>query len=78
VKRASAVLLAFTALTLARFDPVMADGFYRQHRHPTYTEPDLTYDSVCSVGWWQTLRYGHVRPYWGIRCLKVGRRRHID
>jgi hypothetical protein len=22
----------------------------------------------CRVGWWQTLRAGHVRPHWAIRC----------
>jgi hypothetical protein len=22
----------------------------------------------CRVGWWQTLRAGHVRPLWGVRC----------
>jgi hypothetical protein len=22
----------------------------------------------CDAGWWQTLRFGHVRPYWGLRC----------
>ena len=77
MKRHLAVLFAFTALTLARFDPVMADGFYHQYRHHSvrvdFAEPNLTHDA-CSVGWWQTLHYGHVRPYWGVRCQKVGRR----
>ena len=74
MKRVLAFLLAFTALltvTLAQFEPARANGLYRHHRHHVrvaYAEPDLTYDSRCSVGWWQTLRYGHVRPYWGIRC----------
>lgn len=22
----------------------------------------------CRTGWWQTLRSGHVRPQWGMRC----------
>jgi hypothetical protein len=74
VKRVWAFLLAFAALmmaTLARFEPAKADGFVHHHRHHVrvaYAEPDVTYDSRCSVGWWQTLVYGHVRPYWGIRC----------
>ena len=81
MKRLSAFLLALAALTLAQFDPVMADGYrhYRHHR-VAYAEPgpDYAYGSACSVGWWQTLRYGHVRPQWGVRCLRGGRRRHID
>jgi hypothetical protein len=24
--------------------------------------------SACRIGWWQTLRYGHVRPAWGEWC----------
>jgi hypothetical protein len=82
VKRASAVLLALAALTLAQFDPVLADGFNRHYRHHAarvaYGAPDMAYDNACSEGWWQTLRYGHVRPQWGVRCLRGGRRRHID
>jgi hypothetical protein len=86
VKRLSAILLAIllalAALTLARLDPAMADGFNRQYRHHgdrgAYAAPDPAYENVCSAGWWQTLRYGHVRPQWGIRCLRPGPRRHVD
>jgi hypothetical protein len=86
VKRLSAillaVLLALAALTLAQLDPAMADGFYRQNPHHgdrvAYAAPDPAYENACSVGWWQTLRYRHVRPQWGIRCLRPGRRRHVD
>jgi hypothetical protein len=77
VKLAAALLLA--ALTLGQHNSVMADEIHRQHRHHplrfAFAEPDLTYGNSCSVGWWQTMRYGHVRPYWGVRCLKFGRRR---
>ncbi len=82
MKRASAVLLALAALTLAQFDPVLADGFYRHYRHHAarvaYAAPDMAYGNACSEGWWQTLRYGHVRPQWGVRCLRGARRPHID
>jgi hypothetical protein len=83
VKRLSAFLAVLAALTLAQLDPVMADGPYRYGRHSprvAYAEPvpDYAYGGACSVGWWQTLRYGHVRPQWGVRCLRGGRRRHID
>jgi hypothetical protein len=79
VKRFLAFLLVLAALTLAAFDPGMADGYVRQYRHRhgvrvAYAGPDLAYESACSVGWWQTLRYGHVRPQWGVRCF--GRRRY--
>jgi hypothetical protein len=84
VKRLSAFLLALGALMLAQLDPVMADGYYRHYRHHAARVayagpgPDYAYGGVCSEGWWQTLRYGHVRPQWGVRCLRGGRRRHID
>jgi len=74
VKQLSAFLLAFTAVmtvTLARSESAMADGLYRHHKHTlhvAYADPDSKYDSTCSLGWWQTLRFGHVRPSWGIRC----------
>jgi hypothetical protein len=71
------VLVVLTALT--QFDPVMADGYYRPYRHRVaYAGPDPAYDGACSVGWWQTLRYGHVRPSWGVRCVRFARRRHFD
>jgi hypothetical protein len=83
VKRLSAILLAIllalAALMPAQLDPAMADGFYRQYRHRVaYAAPDAAYENICSAGWWQTLRYGHVRPQWGIRCLRPGRRGHVD
>jgi hypothetical protein len=86
VKRLSAIALAIplvvAALTLAQLDPAVADGFFRQYRHHgdrvAYAAPDRAYENVCSAGWWQTLRYGHVRPQWGIRCLGPGRRGHVD
>jgi hypothetical protein len=74
VNRLSPLLLAVTAVltvTLALFESARADEFYRHYKHHVrvaYAEPDPTYDSACSVGWWQTLRYGHVRPQWGVRC----------
>jgi hypothetical protein len=83
VKRLSAFLLALAALTLAQLDPVTADGPYRYGHHAARVAyagpgPDYAYGSICSEGWWQTLRYGHVRPQWGVRCLRGGRRRRID
>ena len=74
-----AVLPVLTALIMAQFDPAMADGYYHPSRHRlAYAGSDPASDGACSVGWWQTLRYGHVRPRWGVRCLRGGWRRHID
>jgi hypothetical protein len=79
VKRLAAFLMVLTTLTLAQFDPAMADGYYRHYRQRVaYAGPDPAYGSACSEGWWQTLRYGHVRPQWGVRCVRFARRRHVD
>jgi hypothetical protein len=70
------VVLVVLALTLTQFGTVKADGYYRPYRHRVaYAGSDPAY---CSVGWWQTLRYGHVRPSWGVRCVRFVRRRHFD
>ena len=79
MKRLLVFLLVLTALTVAHFDPVMADGYHRPYRYRVaYAGLDPSYDGACSVGWWQTLRYGHVRPSWGVRCVRFARRRHFD
>ena len=46
--------------------PCSADGWVchhhnRHHPHVAYVE-SLAYYDGCRIGWWQTLRYGHVRP----------------
>jgi hypothetical protein len=35
----------------------------RRAMHRTMAQP-----TVCSAGWWQTLRWGKVRPRYGVRC----------
>ena len=40
-----------------------------RHSHGNYRVASLAHAyGPCREGWWQTLRYGHVRPYWGLRC----------
>jgi hypothetical protein len=74
VKRLSAFPVVLAALVLVSSSQVRADGYDRPYRlHAGYDAP---YGGACSVGWWQTLRYGHVRPEWGLRCFGPGRRRY--
>ena len=55
--------------------PVLAANLDRQvHKHRSHHRtayvriaPAET-DYYCREGWWQTLRFGHVRPRWGVRC----------
>jgi hypothetical protein len=69
--------LAFAAL-LAQTVPAPADEwgshYYRHYRHhyahyvrTAYVEPEPYYPA-CRVGWWQSLRYGRVHPYWAAFC----------
>jgi hypothetical protein len=77
VKRILTTAAAIWALTfvilLAQIAPGAADGCVRRdhyrhrHSHVAYVEYVSNY-GACRVGWWQTLRYGHVRPRWGTWC----------
>ena len=73
MKCASASLLAlaaFLTVTLAQTEPALAgryQRFYKHHVSVGYTN-ETRADDFCRVGWWQSLRYGQVRPYWAVRC----------
>jgi hypothetical protein len=43
-------------------------GQWKRYRHTVYSEPPGFPNTSCRVGWWQTLRYGHVRPRWSMIC----------
>jgi hypothetical protein len=63
--------LAF-ALLLVQIAPGSAHGWAYHHHHwrharMTYAEYSSDY-GACRVGWWQALRYGHVRPVWATWC----------
>lgn len=40
---------------------------YKRYRHVASLE-QVTFTPECRVGWWQTVRYGHVQPRWAVRC----------
>jgi hypothetical protein len=70
--QACAICVLASVGFLAQIAPGVADGWdqqhhYRHHAHVAYVDylPDY---SACRTGWWQTLRYGHVRPVWGTWC----------
>ena len=64
-----ATMLALTlAILLIHVASGAAEGSRRHYRHQaSYVEVTPDY-SNCREGWWQTLRYGHVRPVWGTWC----------
>jgi hypothetical protein len=39
-----------------------------KYRRYAYIEATAPISAPCRVGWWQTLRYGHVGPHWGTVC----------
>jgi hypothetical protein len=40
------------------------------HRSKYRRFADAEVTAPCRTGWWQTLRYGHVRPHWGTLCYR--------
>jgi hypothetical protein len=73
--QAAIVLSVATFAIFARTGDAPADEWgWHHHRHHHahyvrvgYVEPAPYYPS-CRVGWWQTLRYGRVRPQWAEFC----------
>jgi hypothetical protein len=60
------------AVLLGHIAPSAADGYsyahrYRHHVRVAYV-PASPYYGECRIGWWQTLRYGHVHPTWAEFC----------
>jgi len=74
VKRLSTHLSAICVLTMAMLFVQIgigsADewGHHHHYRLTRVTYVDAPEYGACRVGWWQTLRYGHVRPVWGAWC----------
>ncbi len=67
---AGTLCVVTAAIVLAHITPGVADGWaHRRHykHHVAYIEYAPEYDA-CRTGWWQTLRYGRVRPRWGTWC----------
>jgi hypothetical protein len=66
---ASSLVIAiciFMLPALGRPDLASADEY--QWKHKRHHRIALVEPWPCQAGWWQTLRYGHVRPRWGMRC----------
>lgn len=49
-------------------DMTVEGSYFKKHRKVASLEYVSDVQSDCRVGWWQTLRSGHVRPRWGMRC----------
>ena len=67
---ASVIVIAIGILVLAALttpDLASANG-YRWKDHRRHRIVWIETRSACEFGWWQTLRYGHVRPRGGVRC----------
>lgn len=67
---ASLIVIAICAVVLAGLivpDVASADGYRWKHKR-YHRIASVGPWPACEVGWWQTLRYGHVRPRWGMRC----------
>ena len=65
--------LKLVALALAGLLPIgsafAADLDVRPHHKRYRHVASLEYPpSACRVGWWQTVRHGHVQPRWAVRC----------
>jgi hypothetical protein len=41
---------------------------WKKSRRVAYVDTTVPSSTLCRTGWWQTLRYGHVRPRWGTIC----------
>jgi hypothetical protein len=71
-KAAAVGALALLMLS-ARIVPSTADDwsyYHRYYRNPAgvaYVQAVPDY-SACRTGWWQSVRYGHVRPHWAMFC----------
>jgi hypothetical protein len=54
--------------TAAGSDRGPSIGHWKRYHHTVYSDPPTFSNTSCHIGWWQTLRYGHVRPHWGTIC----------
>lgn len=64
----SLALIMLTLEVTAGFADGVAHHHRRHHSHVSYVEYVPAYGEACRSGWWQTLRYGHVRPKWRTWC----------
>ena len=76
--RVLAILIAVAFIVLGTADPACAGAGDKRKRvkqsHGAYHTSWVYRPSVynyCRVGWWQTLRYGKVRPRWAAFCRRA-------
>ena len=62
---ATAVLLSLESAGAANLERDVISS--KKHRRLASLE-HLAYSPECRTGWWQTLRYGYMRPLWATRC----------
>jgi hypothetical protein len=60
-------VVIFGHITPGAADGTVHHRYDKHHAHVAYVEYVSGY-GACRTGWWQTLRYGHVRPRWGTWC----------
>jgi hypothetical protein len=67
----SSVVMMTIMLTIVPVNGASADGYrhYKRYHRVASFAPAVRHDH-CWTGWWQTLYYGHVRPQWGVRCMR--------
>jgi|HubBroStandDraft_5_1064220.scaffolds.fasta_scaffold348863_2 hypothetical protein len=68
---AVATSILFTQTATGSAQDIVYDHLVRHHRHHNIqTAYLLPSDELgnCRIGWWQTLRYGHVHPRWAVWC----------
>jgi hypothetical protein len=66
--------LAASALAIGVLDEAAGAGhhlkmaYWQKYRQVAHVDSGIPGTIPCRTGWWQTLRYGHVRPHWGTVC----------
>jgi hypothetical protein len=66
--------LAASALTIGVLDEAAGAGrhiktaHWQKYRQVAHLDLPIPGNIPCRTGWWQTLRYGHVRSHWGTVC----------
>jgi hypothetical protein len=70
---APALLVLVCIIMVVQTAPGAADEWgarhhYWHHHYARLAYANYTGYGACRVGWWQTLRYGHVRPVWASWC----------
>lgn len=70
--RELSIVAAITIILAGNVAPADADGRRKSVRRPPVNQISWNHHvpryEYCRVGWWQTLKYGKVRPRWAMLC----------